>query len=52
MKDTDRLLSELPPVLPPTIPLVRVSAWVKQGRARKRFYPVVWLSRVWRWHSN
>ena len=51
-KDTDQLLTELPRVLPPAVTMSQVAAWVKRGRARRRFYPLLWLGRVWRWHNN
>jgi hypothetical protein len=35
--------------LPPTISIDRVGGWVRAGRRKPRFYPLVWLTRVgWR----
>ena len=48
MSDTDKLIAELRQALPPGPPLSRVHDWVREGRPRRRFYPLLWLSRVWR----
>ena len=48
MTDPEQLIEELRQIIPPGPSLARVSAWVRQGRPQRRFYPLAWLSRVWR----
>jgi hypothetical protein len=50
MKDQlpDKKLALLASV-PPTISLDMAAKWVRTGRPKTRFYPLVWLTRVgWR----
>ena len=48
MTNPDQLLTELRQAIPPGPSLDRVAGWVREGRPQRRFYPLLWLSRVWR----
>ena len=52
MKDPDRLIKELCQVIPPGPSLAKVHGWVRKDRPQRRFYALIWLSRVWRRSLN